>query len=64
MGFRDARIKAGLSVITVAKEMSVSDVAVYLWETGQTVPRLPKLTKLAKLYGCSVDDLLKEETDA
>lgn len=34
MGFRDARISAGLSVSQVMKNIGVSDAAVYQWETG------------------------------
>lgn len=58
MGFKDARINAGLKVADVMREMDVSDAAVYQWETGVTTPRPDKLVKLAKLYGCTVDDLL------
>ena len=38
MGFRDARISAGLSVSQVMKNIGVSDAAVYQWETGVTRP--------------------------
>jgi len=61
VGFRKARIKAGLSVSEVMKKLSVSDAAVYMWETGQTVPTGKRLPEIAKLYGCTVDELLKEE---
>lgn len=61
MGFRQARLKAGLSVRHVMKELNVSDAAVYLWETGKTCPRASMLLKLAALYCCSVDDLLKPD---
>lgn len=61
MGFRQARLKAGLSVRQVMKELNVSDAAVYLWETGKTRPRASMLLKLAGLYCCTVDDLLKPD---
>lgn len=62
MGFKDARLNAGLRVADVMKEMDVSDAAVYQWETGVTTPRPDKLVKLAKLYGCTVDDLLSDHS--
>ena len=43
------------------EHMGVSDAAVYQWETGIYTPRADKLIKLAKFYGCSVDDLLAED---
>ena len=61
MGFRHMRELAGLSVLTVAKELGVSDAAVYMWETGQMMPKASRLKDIAELYCCSVDDLLREE---
>lgn len=63
MGFREARIKAGKTVREVMFEMGVSDAAVYMWESGENKPQADKLPKLAKLYGCTVDELLKEDSD-
>lgn len=61
MGFRSARLAAGLTVREVMNVLSVSDAAVYQWETGMTIPRRQRLSKLAKLYGCTVDELLNED---
>ncbi len=61
MGFRDARISAGLSVSQVMKNLRVSDAAVYQWETGVTRPTAKRLLEVARLYGCTVDDLLRQE---
>ena len=60
MGFRDARISAGLSVSQVMKNIGVSDAAVYQWETGVTRPNVKRLLEIARLYGVTVDDLLSE----
>lgn len=62
MGFRAARIKAGMRVTDVMSAMKVSDAAVYYWEAGRTVPNARRLGKLAELYGCSVEDLLTGNT--
>lgn len=61
MGFRDMRIKANKTVLDVQKALDVSDATVYYWENGKTKPTADNLIKLAKLYGCTIDDLLKKE---
>lgn len=60
MSFKKARIQAGLSVREVMKHLGVSDAAVYQWETGVSFPSSKRLLEIAKLYGVTVDDLLKE----
>lgn len=64
MSFRAARKNAQKSVAEVQRFMGVSDAAVYMWETGQTMPRGTKLKKLADFYGCTVDELLREDAAA
>lgn len=59
MGFKQARINAGLSVRQVMKVLNVSDAAVYQWETGINLPSAKRLPEIAKLYGITVDELLK-----
>ena len=61
MGFRKAREAAKMSVAQVMNALGVSDAAVYQWETGVNLPSAKRLPEIAKLYGCTVDDLLKEE---
>lgn len=60
MGFKQARINAGLSVRDVMKALGVSDAAVYQWETGVFTPKTKRLSEIAKLYGVTVDELLSE----
>lgn len=62
MAFRAARISAGKTVKEVTDYMGVTDAAVYQWESGTFLPRPDKLVKLAKFYGCTVDELLSEDT--
>lgn len=64
MSIKTQRIKAGLSVAKVAESLGVQAPAVYQWESNTTTPRPQKLVKLAALFGCTVDDLLKEEENA
>ena len=62
MSFRKARIQAGLRAQEVAKELGVSRTMVYLWETGQNLPKSSRLTEIAALYGVTVDELIKPES--
>lgn len=54
------RAKCGLTQSEVAKALDVTQSAVAMWENGRTYPRVSILKKLADLYNCTVDDLLKE----
>lgn len=58
MGFRSARIAAGLTVAQVVKALGVSDASVYMWETGETRPKGSRLPEVAQLYNTTVDELL------
>ena len=61
MSLRTARLKSGKKVSDVMKQLCVSDAAVYQWEKGSTRPTVRHLEKLAAFYGCTMDELLKEE---
>lgn len=60
MGFRTARLNSQKTVAEVMEHMDVSDASVYMWETGITTPRPDKLLKLSEFYGCTVEDLLRD----
>lgn len=45
----------------VAKILGVKESTVSKWERGATKPRADKLPRIAKLYGCTVDELLEDE---
>lgn len=58
MALKEMRKKAGLTAKDVATAVGVSFQNVYNWEAGSYLPRAGQLSTLAKLYGCTVDDLL------
>lgn len=60
MDIRGARTRANKTVAEVCAAVGVTDAAVYQWELGMTKPSIDKLPKLAQLFGCSVDELLRE----
>ena len=60
MSFASARKCAGISQMKVAEKIGVDQSTVCLWETGKTRPRAGLLVKLAGLYCCTVDELLRD----
>lgn len=45
----------------LAERLDVSRQSVSKWETGQSVPDLDKIIKIADLFGISVDELVRDE---
>lgn len=64
LNFLTYRKRAGLTQMDVAKALGVSDAAVCQWEKGENMPSASRLVALAKLYDCTVDELLREERPA
>lgn len=54
------RTQQGLSQLELAEQLGVSRQSVSKWETGQSVPDLDKLIKLADRFGITVDELVRE----
>lgn len=60
MNFARARENAGLTIAEAAKKLDITPAAIYQWEKGQTFPEARRLSEIAAVYGCTVDELLKE----
>lgn len=60
---KELRTRAGLRQDDVAKKLDVNQAAVSRWEAGETKPSRKYHKKLAKLYGCTVDELLVTEEE-
>ena len=58
MTLKERRVLAGLRQIDAAKKLDVDQAAVSKWESGETRPSRKYHKKLAKLYGCSVEEIL------
>ena len=63
MSLKSARLASGLTVREVMEKLNVSDATVYMWENGQTSPKSSRLMEVAKLYGCSVEELLTADSE-
>ena len=61
MSFKSCRYAAKIKLREAAEYMGVSEQAVCAWEAGRSYPAGDKLLRLATLYGCTVDALLRED---
>lgn len=60
MSIRDKRLAAKMSQQELAEKLLVHQAAVSNWELGKNPP-LPKYQKqLAKIFGCSVDEIMED----
>ena len=55
---KEMRKKSGKRQIDVAKELGVSKCALWYYETEQRKLSLDMAKKIAKIYGCTIDDLV------
>lgn len=64
MRIGELRRAAGLSQTELGKEMGVAQNGVSQWETEVALPRTRQLPQLARIFGCSIDELFeKTETE-
>ena len=56
--FKEARLQAGLTTVQLAQKMGVTQAAVSQWDSGKKVPGIETVSRLANLYGVTVDYLL------
>ncbi len=57
----ELRTKRGLTQKELAKIIGVSNKAVSKWETGETMPRVKTMQKLAEVFSTTYADLLSED---
>lgn len=63
MTLEERRLASGLRQEDVAKKLDVTQSAVSRWESGASNPLRKYRRKLARLYGCTVDELLEGGED-
>ena len=61
---RELRQEKQLSQEELARRLGVDRSSVARWETGSNNPRIEKLLALAKIFGCSLDELVRENQKA
>jgi len=52
----------GYSQEEIAEKINISRQAYAKWESGATIPDIEKCSKLAQIYGVTVDSLIKTES--
>lgn len=56
------RQKAGMTQAELGEKLNYSDKTVSKWERGESIPDAYSLTRLAEIYGLTVDDLLHDDS--
>lgn len=57
MNIKEKRESKNLTQEELGKKVGVNRSAVAMWEAGEALPRADKLPEIAKILGCSIDDL-------
>lgn len=57
LGLRVRRKAAGLTQAELGDRLGCSHAAVGMWERGEMLPAADKLPELARVLGCSIDEL-------
>ena len=57
--YKSIRKSVGMTAQEVATKIGVSISTVFSWESGKTSPDSTNVIQLAKLYGCTADELIK-----
>ena len=63
MRINQIREKNGISQVQLSNILAVDHSTIAKWETGMSVPRAGTLKKLAAYFGCTIDELLTDETE-
>lgn len=59
MNIKELRVSAKLTQEELGAMLGVNRSTIAMWETGEAMPRADKLPELAKVFGCSIDDLYR-----
>ncbi len=51
----------GLSQAMLAQKLNITQSTVAMWEIGENSPRADKLPQIAKVFGCTIDELFNKE---
>lgn len=63
-GFEKYRTQAGYTQAQLASKLNLDRSTVTKWEIGAAKPRIETMLKLARMYGCRVEDILEGEKTA
>ena len=63
MSIKSARKAKGISQRKLAELVGVQQGAVARWELGKAFPRFEKLAVIANSLDCTIDDLVREDSE-
>lgn len=61
MRIKELRKQAGLTQEKFAEKIGTIQTTVSAWELGQQEPRSKMLPRIARVFGCKIEDLFDEE---
>ena len=62
---KERRLRGAISTQTeVAAILGVKRATVSKWERGLSKPRIDRLPVIAKLYGCTIEELLADKSES
>ena len=64
MRLRELREAAQITQLELGVRVGVEQNTVSQWESGARQPRADKLPQLARILGCTIDDLFQDEQNA
>lgn len=64
MSIASRRQSKGLTQQNLADELKINRSTVAMWEAGESFPRADKLPILARILGCTINDLFEENEKA
>ena len=59
MKIKEFRQKKKLTQFELALKVGISQSAVAKWENGETIPATKQLIKLAEIFNCTIDELVR-----
>lgn len=59
---KSLRDQAKLTQEDVAVKLNIDRSTIAKWETGEAMPRADKLPQLARVLGCTIDELFRSAT--
>lgn len=60
IALKEYRLKALMTQAQLAARLGVGTTTIGMWETGKRKPDIITLKKLAQIFNCTADDLLKD----
>lgn len=60
MTIKELRMSRNMTQSELATQIGVKRTTIAMWESGSSLPRTDKLPELARIFGCTIDDLFKK----